>query len=109
VTLAKDALTILRPAKPPQGVVLDLDFSPSAVGTHFYSKVESRSPWVESYQVRRLMVDGVEDPATGSAASALAGYLSVKKGKAGVRHRYEMIQGEEMGRVSSAVCLQVEF
>jgi predicted PhzF superfamily epimerase YddE/YHI9 len=47
-----------------------------------------------------MMVDGTEDSATGSAASALAGYLSLKKGKAGGRYRYEMAQGVEMGRVS---------
>jgi predicted PhzF superfamily epimerase YddE/YHI9 len=95
----------LQPAKPPKGVILDLDFSPSPIGSHFYTKLESQNPAVERYQVRRMMVDGVEDPATGSAAAALAGYLSMKNSTAGSRHRFEMIQGVEMGRVSTSFVL----
>jgi len=106
VSSAKDALSILRPAKPPTGVILDVDFSPSAIGTHFYSKLESQSPSVEKYQVRRMMIDGVEDPATGSAASALAGHLALKHGRAGGKYRYEMVQGVEMGRVSAPIILR---
>ena len=50
------------------------------------------------------MVDGVEDPATGSAAVGLAGHLSLLKlGGAGARYRYEMVQGVEMGRVSALI------
>jgi predicted PhzF superfamily epimerase YddE/YHI9 len=52
------------------------------------------------------MVDGVEDPATGSAASALAGHLSIKHGKAGSGYRYEIAQGVEMGRVSALIILR---
>ncbi|CAA7270430.1 unnamed protein product [Cyclocybe aegerita] len=49
--------------------------------------------------VRTRMFDGtLEDPATGSAASTLAGYLGLKKGE-GV-HRISIIQGVEMGRKS---------
>lgn len=103
VSSAKDALSILRPAKPPQDVILDPDFSPSVFGTHFYNKVKSEDPSIERFEVRRMMSDGVEDPATGSAAVGLAGYLSVKEGKAGGKQRYEMVQGVEMGRVSIPV------
>lgn len=102
VSSAKNALTILRPAKPPAGVILDSDFSPSNVGLQFYTKLPSQDPLVEKYQVRRMMIDGAEDAATGSAAVALAGYLSLRDGKAGSRQRYEMTQGVEMGRVSSS-------
>jgi predicted PhzF superfamily epimerase YddE/YHI9 len=100
VSQAKEALNILKPARPPQGVLLDPDFSPSTIGTHFYCKVESQDPSIEKYKVRRVMSDGTEDPATGSAASALAGYLSTKEGKSESNYRYEMVQGVEMGRVS---------
>lgn len=40
-----------------------------------------------------------EDPATGAAASALAGYLAVRQGKLGVRRQW-IEQGIEMGRPS---------
>lgn len=40
-----------------------------------------------------------EDPATGSAASALASYLSVQTGRAG-RYKYRLTQGVEMGQKS---------
>lgn len=50
-------------------------------------------------RVRTRLFDGtVEDPATGSAASALGGYLAQKKGQ-GV-WRVEIQQGIEMGRES---------
>jgi predicted PhzF superfamily epimerase YddE/YHI9 len=106
VSSAKDALDILRPAKPPTGVILDEDFSPSPIGTYFYAKLESQDPAVSRYQVRRMMGDGVEDPATGSAAVGLAGHLSLLKlGGAGARYRYEMVQGVEMGRVSALISI----
>lgn len=101
MSLADEALTILRTAKPPQGVILDLDFSPSPIGSHFYAKINSHDPALVRYQVRRMMSDGAEDPATGSAAVALAGYLAMKEAKAGRIYRYEMVQGVEMGRVSA--------
>ncbi|KIW33247.1 uncharacterized protein PV07_00113 [Cladophialophora immunda] len=40
-----------------------------------------------------------EDPATGSAACALAAYLALQAGRAG-RHRYAIVQGVEMGQRS---------
>jgi predicted PhzF superfamily epimerase YddE/YHI9 len=47
------------------------------------------------------MIEGpLEDPATGSAASDLAAYLSLKEGKPGALLRYEIVQGVEMGRRS---------
>ncbi|KAJ8083679.1 hypothetical protein PM082_002445 [Marasmius tenuissimus] len=44
---------------------------------------------------------GFEDPATGSAACTLGGYLGLKKGKG--RWRFEIAQGLEMGRQSEIV------
>ncbi|PPR04187.1 hypothetical protein CVT26_003824 [Gymnopilus dilepis] len=49
--------------------------------------------------VRTRMFDGtLEDPATGSAASTLAGYLARQRGEG--RHVVEILQGVEMGRRS---------
>ncbi|PPQ94174.1 hypothetical protein CVT25_003812 [Psilocybe cyanescens] len=46
----------------------------------------------------RMFSDGVEDPATGSAASTLGGWLAQKRGEG--THRISIIQGVEMGRKS---------
>ena len=45
-----------------------------------------------------------EDPATGSASSALAAYLALQDGRAGQEYEFEMEQGVEMGRRS---CISV--
>ena len=42
----------------------------------------------------------IEDPATGSAASALTAYLSITEGKPGETMSYTVTQGVEMGRRS---------
>jgi PhzF family phenazine biosynthesis protein len=42
----------------------------------------------------------IEDPATGSAASDLAAYLSLVEGKPGQSLKYAITQGVEMGRRS---------
>ena len=46
----------------------------------------------------RMFLETLEDPGTGSAASALAGWLGKRKGPG--RWRFEIIQGVEMGRRS---------
>ncbi|KAF8622320.1 hypothetical protein AX15_007129 [Amanita polypyramis BW_CC] len=50
------------------------------------------------YVRTRMFYATLEDPATGSAASTLAGWLALKKGKG--RYRVEIMQGVEMGRRS---------
>lgn len=47
----------------------------------------------------RAILGNLEDPATGSAASGLACYLSLTAGKPG-EHLYDIVQGVEMGRRS---------
>lgn len=55
------------------------------------------------------MIEGtLEDPATGSAASDLAAYLSLNNGKSVRTLRYEIIQGVEMGR-RSEIFINVEM
>ncbi|KAG6816421.1 hypothetical protein H0H87_006158 [Tephrocybe sp. NHM501043] len=57
--------------------------------------------------VRTRMFDGaLEDPATGSAASTLAGWLATKRGHG--KHRIEIVQGVEMGR-RSEISVDVEI
>ncbi|KAK9357936.1 hypothetical protein V1504DRAFT_478434 [Lipomyces starkeyi] len=46
------------------------------------------------------MAIGFEDPATGSAASALAAFLALKRHRGGDSLRFLMTQGVEMGRQS---------
>ncbi|KAH9476065.1 putative isomerase [Psilocybe cubensis] len=46
----------------------------------------------------RLFSDGIEDPATGSAASTLGGWLAQKRGEGS--HQISIVQGVEMGRRS---------
>ncbi|EKV15995.1 Phenazine biosynthesis-like protein, putative [Penicillium digitatum PHI26] len=48
----------------------------------------------------RTILGTLEDPATGSAASGLAAYLTLTEGKAGQNHQYHVVQGVEMGRRS---------
>ncbi|GIK07880.1 hypothetical protein Aspvir_003550 [Aspergillus viridinutans] len=47
----------------------------------------------------RAILGSLEDPATGSAASGLAAYLSLMEGKPG-QYKYNIVQGVEMGRRS---------
>jgi PhzF family phenazine biosynthesis protein len=52
----------------------------------------------EVVRVRTRMLElGMEDPATGSAASALASWLALREGRG---NRFEITQGVEMGRKS---------
>jgi PhzF family phenazine biosynthesis protein len=47
------------------------------------------------------MIHGfLEDPATGSAASTLAAFLSIDANTPNGEHKYQMVQGVEMGRRS---------
>jgi PhzF family phenazine biosynthesis protein len=60
-------------------------------------------------RLRTRLIEGpFEDPATGSAASDLAAYLSLTEGAPNKTLRYEMTQGVEMGRRSEIV-VEVEL
>lgn len=49
----------------------------------------------------RMLIRGLEDPATGSAASALTGYLAMKEESTeGHSRHWKIVQGVEMGRRS---------
>ncbi|KAL8722655.1 MAG: hypothetical protein Q9225_000887 [Loekoesia sp. 1 TL-2023] len=53
-------------------------------------------------RIRSRMIEPVcgEDPATGSAASALSAYLALQRGSAGTAYSFYIEQGVEMGRHS---------
>ncbi|KAF8855334.1 phenazine biosynthesis protein phzF [Acephala macrosclerotiorum] len=77
--------------------VLDQEFAPSFVTRYFYV-LEDEGGESGLVKIRTRMVEAkLEDPATGSAASALSAYLSVKWGRS---KRFEIVQGVEMGRRS---------
>ena len=70
------------------------------MGTYYYVLQERNDDGVLS--VRTRMFGSREDPATGSAASALISWLSLKARTAGTERafKYEVVQGVEMGRES---------
>ncbi|KAF9729196.1 hypothetical protein PMIN03_000370 [Paraphaeosphaeria minitans] len=77
---------------------LDLGWDETFVGTYYYVQT-SESEGVRHLRTR--MIEGsLEDPATGSAASDLAAYLSLQLGKPGQTLEYAITQGVEMGRRS---------
>lgn len=78
---------------------LDKGWESGLVLTYFYVRgVED--PLMGKQVIRaRSIVGNIEDPATGSAASGLAAYLTLVKGNSG-QHHYDIVQGVEMGRRS---------
>lgn len=75
----------------------------------YFVRTGARAPaaddGVEVVTLRTRMIDALcEDPATGSASSALCCYLSQQLGEqTSPRRRYELTQGVEMGRESNIV------
>ena len=80
---------------------LDAGWREGLVGSYFFVDEEKFSSSTDGSvrNLRTRMWADREDPATGSAASALASYLSLQKGKAG-RYAYRILQGVEMGQRS---------
>ncbi|KAJ8115632.1 hypothetical protein OPT61_g2769 [Boeremia exigua] len=78
---------------------LDQGWDETFIGEYFYVRLGKSEGGAT--QLRTRLIDGpMEDPATGSAASDLVAYLSLKEGKAGETLKYELVQGVEMGRRS---------
>ncbi|KIW36096.1 uncharacterized protein PV06_11609 [Exophiala oligosperma] len=76
---------------------LDHGWREGIVVTYFYVNLGVTDGGINYLRVRSL--GSREDPATGSAASALTSYVSLQTGKAG-RYRYKLTQGVEMGQKS---------
>lgn len=79
------------------------------IGVYFYVRnAEVEEDGVEVIRTR-MLIRGLEDPATGSAASALTGYVALKEaGKKGVKRTWKVVQGVEMGR-RSEIGVKVEL
>ncbi|RGP67816.1 phenazine biosynthesis [Fusarium sporotrichioides] len=86
--------------------VLDEGWKNGLVCKYYYVVNKRREEdGVTIYSIRSRMMEGaIEDPATGSAASALSSYLSLQQTSTGDHEfRYEIDQGVEMGRESNIV------
>ncbi|KAK8079568.1 hypothetical protein PG997_007386 [Apiospora hydei] len=83
----------------PGGPLLDEDRQPAGfVARYYYYTGPGSNSYVRKMRTRMLEL-GVEDPATGSAASALSAYLAVAINKTETA-KFEITQGVEMGRRS---------
>ena len=79
---------------------LDQAWSPSLVGAYYYVVLPTSDSSATKIRARMIEADIGEDPATGSAASALSSYLALEAGGASMTYQYEIEQGVEMGRRS---------
>ncbi|KAH7012442.1 phenazine biosynthesis PhzC/PhzF protein [Microdochium trichocladiopsis] len=85
----------------PTDELLDEGWRNSFIGRYYYVRT-STGEGGNAVSLRTRMIEkSFEDPATGSAASALCSYLSLKSGAAGALTRYEVTQGVEIGRESN--------
>ncbi|KAG9190397.1 hypothetical protein G6011_08485 [Alternaria panax] len=85
---------------------LDQGWDQTFVGTYFFVRTGKSNEGVT--RLRTRMIEGpLEDPATGSAASDLAAYLSLTAGEGSKTLKYEIVQGVEMGR-RSEIFIEVE-
>lgn len=93
----RDDLTFVNTTPYPINTeLLDKDWESEFVGSYFYYRRPSSDS--ETVRLNTRMIEGsLEDTATGSAACTLAVYLSMKAGRS---LRFEVLQGEEMGRRS---------
>ncbi|KAF2012169.1 Diaminopimelate epimerase-like protein [Aaosphaeria arxii CBS 175.79] len=78
---------------------LDEGWDKTFVGSYFFTRSPGGSDGTT--RLRTRMIEGtLEDPATGSAATDLSGYLAMVEGRPGETRRYAITQGVEMGRRS---------
>ena len=70
------------------------------INPYFYAVLPSSEPEITRLRTRHISHVIGEDPATGSAASALSSYLALQSGDSGKVHSFEIEQGVEMGRPS---------
>lgn len=81
LTDAPEVLGALKPSEAPE-YELDAEWSPSFTGAFYYkvkdSMTQDNEPTIHAVQAR-MITQGIEDPGTGSACSALACYLATDK------------------------------
>lgn len=103
-TLSQKATSGLKSEKETYDSMSELDdgWQTGFIGTHFYVPLGIDEEDCQVLQIR--MFGSREDPATGSAASGLAAYLSLMAKEAIAQgeksFRYRLVQGVEMGRKS---------
>lgn len=85
---------------PEKSDYLDEGWRSGLICVYFFVRGVYDSVTTQNVIRTRMMLGSMEDPATGSAASGLAAYLTLAEGQAGKEHRYHMVQGVEMGRRS---------
>ncbi|KAL4932288.1 PhzF family phenazine biosynthesis protein [Aspergillus undulatus] len=78
---------------------LDAGWRGGGFATYFYVKDVADAKLGKRVIRTRAIIGTLEDPATGSAASGLAAFLSLREGRAG-EFVYDVVQGLEMGRRS---------
>lgn len=98
-----DALALVSTGASPKPQ-LDDAWNAGFTGSYFWaltsSPTSSGSSATNTTHIQARMIEGaLEDPATGSAACALACHLALQKGKSR-EQRFEICQGVEMGRKS---------
>lgn len=89
-----------QPAIDPSVLRLDGGWSSAIIAPYYYVLLADEGDGIIRIRTRMIMDPVDEDPATGSAAAALASYLSLQKGEAGKTYTYKIEQGVEMGRSS---------
>ena len=99
----------------PEQAMLDQGWESTLIGNDVYvidgESVDrnEKGQDVTTLKIRqRVMVIDLEDPATGAASIALAGYLSLLRGGKSAVYKFEITQGVEMGR-ESKIFLQVKL
>ncbi|KAF1830925.1 Diaminopimelate epimerase-like protein [Decorospora gaudefroyi] len=86
---------------------LDEEWNKTFIGSYFFVRIGKSEDGTT--RLRSRMIEGpVEHPASGSAASDLAAYLSSTEGGDNKTLRYEIVQGVEMGR-RSEIFIEVEM
>lgn len=95
-----DALALVSTGASPKPQ-LDDAWNAGFTGSYFWTLTSSPTSGSSSTtSIQARMIEGaLEDPATGSAACALACHLALQKGKSR-EQRFEICQGVEMGRKS---------
>jgi PhzF family phenazine biosynthesis protein len=93
----------LNPSSLAPGELLDEGWRKSFLGRYHFVRTGGSSTGDVVTLRTRLVEPTLEDPATGSAASALCSYLSLTSGRGDGLTRYEVTQGVEMGRESNIV------
>ncbi|RAK98727.1 PhzF family phenazine biosynthesis protein [Aspergillus ibericus CBS 121593] len=114
LTERQELFAALVPGESPK-LNLDEGWSPSFTGVMYYHLLNTRAErdsdvMVWDLRVRMIAIN-LEDPACGSGGCALSAYLALSRGDESRVYRFNIDQGEEMGRDSRIIvdiCLDEE-